>query len=86
MEGRGGSGLVETLDIRGQVCPASLLITLRKVNGIRESILDGSVLLDVLTDNRDSVDTIADSVMDMGYRVDVAKREGHYLLAIRPGR
>ena len=25
-------GQVVTLDIRGQVCPASLLITLRKVN------------------------------------------------------
>jgi TusA-related sulfurtransferase len=80
------AGQVETLDIRGQVCPASLLMTLKRLNGIRDAVHKGTAGLDVLTDNRDSVGTISESVLDMGYQVDVAKREGHYLLSIRAGR
>ncbi|HEY3489780.1 MAG TPA: sulfurtransferase TusA family protein [Candidatus Deferrimicrobiaceae bacterium] len=80
------SGQVVTLDLRGQVCPASLLLALRKVNELKGPLGAGTVGLDVLTDNRDSVGTISDATFNMGFQVSSEKRDGHYVLAIRSGR
>jgi TusA-related sulfurtransferase len=73
---------VVTLDIRGQVCPASLLITLRKVNEIKDALQAGASRLEVLTDNRDSVGTISEAAFNMGYGVNTEKRDGDYLLVV----
>ena len=80
------AGQVVTLDLRGQVCPASLLLTLRKVNEIKDTIQKGAVRLDVLTDNRDSVGTISEAAFNMGFQVSSEKQEGHYVMAITSGR
>jgi TusA-related sulfurtransferase len=73
---------VVTLDIIGQICPASLLITLRKINEIKDAIHQGDLRLDVLTDNRDAVGTISEAVANMGYVLSTEKREGLYVLSI----
>lgn len=82
MENQPVPGQVVTLDICGQVCPASLLITLRKVNEIKDAIHQGQSRLEVLTENRDAVGTITEAVSNMGYGIATEKREGHYVLSI----
>ena len=70
-------------DIRGQICPSALLITLREVNERKQELKTGLTRLRVRTDNRDSTITIPDALTNMGYAVDVTKDEGHYLVEIR---
>ena len=69
-------------DIRGQICPSSLLTVLREVNSRRAALRDGSVSLSFRTDNRDAVSTVPATVKNMGYPVSVTKQQGHYLIAI----
>lgn len=69
-------------DIRGQICPSSLLITLREVNSLRERLRSGEASLSIKSDNRDSTTTIPDAVRNMGYAVSVSKHEGYYLITI----
>jgi TusA-related sulfurtransferase len=77
-----GSAQIISLDLRGQICPASLLLTLRKVNENREAIRAGTSRLDILTDNRDSVGTISEAAFNMGFTVSSEKKDGCYLLVI----
>jgi TusA-related sulfurtransferase len=86
MEQQQVPGQVVTLDICGQVCPASLLITLRRVNEIKDAIHQGKTRLDVLTDNRDAVGTITEAIANMGYDLSTEKREGHYVMSISAAR
>lgn len=76
------------LDIRGQVCPSCLLLTLREVNKHHGALSAGRVCLTVLTDSRDATGTIPAAVKDMGlvalldkiedyYRVTISRSEGH---------
>ncbi|MFA6147925.1 MAG: sulfurtransferase TusA family protein [bacterium] len=70
------------LDLRGQVCPASLLISLKKMNSMREELTTGAVALRVLTSNRESVPTITDAARSMGYAVTVEHTAEHYVLTV----
>jgi TusA-related sulfurtransferase len=71
------------LDIRGQVCPSSLLITLRSVNEHRVAINDDEVVLKVMTDSRDAIVTIPNAVHNMGFIANFEKmQDGHYELSI----
>lgn len=70
-------------DIRGQICPSTLLTTLREVNTHKKLLKNGEVRLAVLTDNRDSTTTIPDSVRNMGYAVSVVKDQDHYRILIK---
>jgi len=45
-------------NIRGQICPSSLLTALREINTHQEALHDRVVRLRFLTDNRDCVTTI----------------------------
>lgn len=69
-------------DIRGQICPATLLIALREVNGHAEALKNGDVDLIFLTTNRDSTQTIPESVENMGFRVDVVAEGGYYVIKV----
>lgn len=69
-------------DLRGQICPSTLLTALREVNRHRQELRRGEAQLTIHTDNRDSTATIPEAVRNMGYRVAVEKKEGHYLLHI----
>lgn len=70
------------VDLRGQICPSTLLIALREVNALKEQLKTGSQRLILLSDSRNSVSHISDAVTSMGYRVEVIKEEGHYRISI----
>jgi len=73
-------------DIRGQICPSTLLIALREMNTFKERLKEGSVELSFKTDNRDATVTIPESATNMGYGADVSKKEGCYTITIRGSR
>ncbi|ALC15126.1 TusA-like sulfurtransferase [Desulfuromonas soudanensis] len=71
------------LDIRGQVCPSSLLTTLRALNQNAAPLRRGSLRLRILTDSRDAVSTIPAAAENMGFLVRVEKLPaGHYEVVI----
>lgn len=73
---------IREIDMRGQVCPSSLLTALREINGCREALQSGSTSLVFLTDNLNATVTIPDSATAMGYRAEVTKEAGHYLITV----
>jgi len=71
-------------DIRGQICPSTLLMALREINSHQEAIRAGRLRLRFLTDNRDCVATIPESAHNMGYAAEVAGAgAGCYLIEVR---
>ena len=70
-------------DIRGQVCPSTLLIALQEINRHQARLRDGSIELRLLTDNRDCLVTIPESARNMGYAAEVARDGAHYVIEIR---
>ena len=75
-------GRTVELDLRGHVCPASLLLSLKNMNAMREELSSGRVALRILTSNRESVPTITDAARTMGYAVTVEHTEAHYVLLV----
>jgi len=71
------------IDIRGQVCPASLLLVLREVNQHHQELVAGQLSIVVLTDNRDATGTIPESARNMGIDAVVEKMDGHYRIRIK---
>lgn len=69
-------------DIRGQVCPSTLLVTLREVNTLYDELFSGQRKLEVLTDSRKATQTIPEAVENMGLQVTVSAREGFYEIVI----
>lgn len=59
------------LDARGLVCPSSLLMALRELNRHKVSIRSGEMVLVILTDNPDSTNRIAETAINMGYKIEV---------------
>ena len=70
------------LDIRGQVCPSCLLLTLREVNKHHPDLIAGRAGLVVLIDSRDATGTIPATVRNMGLDAQVDKVEGYYRIVI----
>lgn len=70
------------VDIRGQICPSTLLTALREINQRREALQSGSERLVILTTNRESTGTIPEAARNMGYGVSVTPEEGYYRIAI----
>ena len=70
-------------DIRGQICPSSLLTALREINTHQEALRDRVVRLSFLSDNRDCVTTIPESARNMGYLVEVRRERGCYVIEVR---
>jgi TusA-related sulfurtransferase len=66
------------LDIRGQICPACLLVTLKEIHSRKESLRSREAVLLVRTDHRDATRTIPDTASAMGYHVDVSKVKNYY--------
>jgi len=69
-------------DIRGQICPSSLLMALREINTHQEALRERVVQLRFLTDNRDCVTTIPESTKNMGYTTDVRRESGCYVIEV----
>lgn len=71
------------IDIRGQVCPSSLLLVLRSLNQNAGAVRDGSLSLRILIDNRDATVTIPNAVVNMGFQAYLQKvPEGYYEVVI----
>lgn len=79
-------GRTVELDLRGQVCPASLLISLKNMNAMQGELSSGAVALRILTANRESVPTISDAARTMGYSVTVEQTEAHFILLVESAR
>ena len=70
-------------DIRGQLCPATLLVALKEINARAALLRKGAVKLCFLIDNRDATGTIPESASNMGYAVHVAQQqEGWYRIEV----
>lgn len=66
------------MDIRGQICPSSLLLVLREMNLHHQELVRGKLSIEVLTDNRDATGTIPEAVRNMGIEAFVEKMDGYY--------
>lgn len=73
---------VINLDIRGQICPACLLISLKEINKHKGLLRNGEASLIVKTDHRDATRTIPDAATAMGYSVFVEKKKGYYEITV----
>ena len=73
---------VVELDIRGQICPSTLLTALRQINANQARLRGGSLRLAILTDNRDATATIPEAASNMGYRTAVAREGAHYVITV----
>jgi len=65
-------------DIRGQICPSSLLVTLREVNRQKNALQTEGLKIIIQTDNRNATTTIPEAVSNMGYLTTVEKMEGGF--------
>jgi TusA-related sulfurtransferase len=74
------------VDMRGQVCPSTLLVALDNINRNREDLNSGEVKLLIRTDNRDATNTIPGTAENMGYTTVVSPRDGFYELMISYNR
>ncbi len=70
------------IDIRGQICPSSLLATLKEINDLQGELTRKALKLSILTDNRDATATIPAAAEKMGYSVSVTREGGHYAITI----
>lgn len=77
---------VMEFDIRGQICPATLLIALKELNRCKEQLHKGEVQLVFKTDNRDATITIPDAAENMGYAVNVQRIDDCYTIVVELGR
>ncbi len=82
---KAGQEILE-FDIRGQICPSSLLIALKEVNTHKERLRRGEVALAFKTDNRDATITIPDAATHMGYWVRVTKSADYYVVLVDNGQ
>jgi len=69
-------------NITGQICPSTLLITLREINKNIAALKSGAVQLLVKTDNRDCTNTIPEAAGNMGLTAVVQKIDAGYSIAI----
>jgi TusA-related sulfurtransferase len=70
------------LDIRGQICPSTLLVALRVMNSNIDELNSGSARLFIKTDNRDAVNTIPEAAGNMGFQIAVSKSGAAYTILI----
>lgn len=70
------------IDLRGQICPSTLLTALRETNNNKAELRAGELRLIILTDNRHSTTHISESISAMGYRVEVQKELEYYRITI----
>jgi TusA-related sulfurtransferase len=74
------------MDIRGQLCPSCLLLTLKEINTNIQSIKSGESEVRILTDDRHATVTIPDAVTKMGLSTLIEKgSEGFEICIFRRG-
>jgi len=70
------------IDVRGFVCPSSLLVALRELNKYRESLRKDHFKIELLVDNHDSTNRICEAVKSMGYDFHVTDTDHSYCIAV----
>jgi TusA-related sulfurtransferase len=74
--------ICKEIDLRGQICPSTLLTALRETNTNKTELRSGEFKLVILTDNRNSTTHISESISAMGYRVEIEKVLEYYRITI----
>lgn len=74
------------LDIRGQICPSCLLLTLRELNRHAAAIRAGDAVVVVMTDDRQATATIPATAERMGFATEVARIDDGAAYRIRVRR
>lgn len=77
---------IKTIDMRGQICPATLISALREINRYKDEIKAESLKIVFMTDNRDSTVTIPESANNMGFGTTVTKEGRGYLIEIHAAK
>lgn len=70
------------VDMRGQVCPSTLLVAMDNLNRHGEALQSGALQLLIITDNREALHTIPATAENMGYVARITKTTSHYELLI----
>ena len=70
------------MDIRGQICPSCLLLTLKEVNANIEAIKRGDSEIRLLSDDRHASATIPDAITKMGLSTSVKKSDEGFEIRI----
>jgi TusA-related sulfurtransferase len=70
------------IDIRGQICPSCLLLTLKELNRNGEAIRTGSTEVIVVTDDRQATATIPATAERMGFLTEVAPTDAGYRIRV----
>lgn len=70
------------IDVRGQICPSTLIIAMDQINTHQESLRQGTVSLLIKTDDRNATVTIPEAATSMGYQVVVTREKGCYEIRI----
>lgn len=73
---------IKEIDMRGQICPSSLLLALREISSNKVVLKARMLSLVFLTDNRDATVTIPDSAASMGYETTVTREDNYYRITI----
>lgn len=69
-------------DLRGRICPSTLLVAMKEMNEHRQELQERAVQLRLLVENRDATVTIPEMARNMGYAVSLNKVEQHYEITI----
>lgn len=70
------------VDMRGQICPACLLVAMDHLNRNRAILQSGMARLCIKTDNRAATNTIPETAKNMGYQVKVSKEATCYEICV----
>ncbi len=73
------------IDIRGQICPSCLLLTLKELNSNGAAIRAGNAEIVVVTDDRQATATIPATADRMGFRTEVTRLDDLYRIRIFSG-
>ncbi len=70
------------IDVRGFVCPSSLLVALRELNKYRKSLRSDTFKMELMVDNHESTNRICDAVRSMGYDFQITDADNSYCIAV----
>ncbi len=70
------------IDIRGQICPSCLLLTLKELNTNSAAIRAGSTEVVVVTDDRQATATIPATADRMGFNTEVTRVDAGYRIRV----
>jgi hypothetical protein len=73
------------LDIRGQICPSCLLLTLKELNQNGAAIRTGDCVVEVTTDDRQATATSPSTADRMGFLTQVTRMDDGYHIRIYGG-